>query len=167
MMGEHCRRPGEGTLGIDDPFALPQGCQPGGERPRVTQSRVLAEELQPAGVVRGIEFFEETPPEQPRQRPHWEEVARFAGDPPFAIGGDAATGHDAVHMRMVRQRRAPGMQEQGHADLRAEMLGDQQVDGENEKVAHGASRTMTTSVRKPAPRRRIPTYCEFATHRQA
>jgi hypothetical protein len=59
------------------------------------------------------------------------------------------------------------MQEQGHADLRAEMLGDQQVDGESEKVAHGANRTMTTSVRKPAPRRRIPTYCEFATHGRA
>jgi len=35
----------------------------------------------------------------------------------------------------------------------------------NEKVAHGANRTMTTSARKAAPRRRIPSYCEFATHR--
>jgi hypothetical protein len=39
------------------------------------------------------------------------------------------------------------------------------VDGENEEVAHGANRTMTTSARKAAPRRRIPSYCEFATHR--
>ena len=43
--------------------------------------------------------------------------------------------------------------------------GDQQVDGEEEEVAHGANRTMTTSARKTPPHRRIPSYYEFATHR--
>src|SRR5438128_10235132 len=40
------------------------------------------------------------------------------------------------------------------------------VYGENEEVAHGANRTMTTNARKTAPHRRIPSYCEFATHRR-
>jgi hypothetical protein len=38
------------------------------------------------------------------------------------------------------------------------------VDGENEDVAHGANRTMIANVRKTATHRRIPSYCEFATH---
>jgi hypothetical protein len=42
--------------------------------------------------------------------------------------------------------------------------GDQQVDGENEDAAHGANRTMTANARKTAPHRRIPSYCDFATH---
>ena len=40
-----------------------------------------------------------------------------------AIGGDAAAGHDHVHMGMVGQRRAPGVQHRGHADAGAEVLG--------------------------------------------
>ena len=92
QIGEHRGRPGEGALGIDDPFTLPQWCEPGGERPRVAQPRVLAEELQPAGVMRGIEFFEEAAAEQSRQHPHRQEEARLAGDPPFAVGGEAPAG---------------------------------------------------------------------------
>ena len=40
---------------------------------------------------------------------------------------------------------------------------DQQVDGEDEECAHGTSATKIAKVRKTAPRRRIPSYCEFAT----
>ena len=42
---------------------------------------------------------------------------------------------------------------------------DQQVDGENEEVAHGANRNMTTGPRKTARHGRIPSYYEFASHR--
>ena len=45
--------------------------------------------------------------------------------------------------------------------------GDEQVDGEDEEFAHGANRTMTASARKTAPRRRIPSYYEFATDNAA
>src|SRR5438034_2548489 len=49
---------------------------------------------------------------------------------------------------------------------RAEEFGesDQQVDGEDDEFAHGAHRTMTTSVHKTAPHSRIPSYYEFATY---
>jgi transposase InsO family protein len=38
-----------------------------------------------------------------------------------------------------------------------------QVDGEDEEFAHGTNRTKTTSARKTAPQRRVPSYYEFAT----
>jgi len=44
--------------------------------------------------------------------------------------------------------------------------GDQQVNGENEEVAHGAGRTMTARVRKSARHGRIPSCYEFASHSQ-
>jgi len=37
------------------------------------------------------------------------------------------------------------------------------VDGEDEEFAHGTNRTKTTSARKTAPQRRVPSYHEFAT----
>ena len=39
------------------------------------------------------------------------------------------------------------------------------MDSEDEEFAHGAKRTTVVSARKTAPDRRIPSYCEFATHR--
>jgi hypothetical protein len=39
------------------------------------------------------------------------------------------------------------------------------VDGENEEVAHGANRNMTTGLRRTARHGRIPSYYEFAPHR--
>ena len=41
--------------------------------------------------------------------------------------------------------------------------GDQQVDGQDEEVAHRANATMPAVPRKTARRRRIPSYYEFAT----
>ena len=84
--------------------------------------RVLSEELQPAAAMSLTELFEEAAAEQAREHPHRQEEARLAGDPARAVGGEATAGNDAVHMRMMSQRRAPRMQDQGHADLRAEML---------------------------------------------
>ena len=68
-----------------------------------------------------LECFEETPPKQAREDPHREEEARFAGDPALPVGRQAATGDDPVHMRMMGQRRAPGVQDQGQADARTQM----------------------------------------------
>ena len=53
-------------------------------------------------------------------------------------GDSPPAGHDAVHMRMMRQRGAPGVQDQRHADLRAEMLrigsdGAQRLRGDREQ----------------------------------
>src|SRR5207249_854769 len=58
QVGQHSLGPGEGTLGVDDPFALPQRRKPADE------GTVLAEELQPAIVVSSKQLFEEAPAEQ-------------------------------------------------------------------------------------------------------
>jgi hypothetical protein len=92
----------------------------------------------------------------------------------------AQTEHEAIERGQIR-RALPGsttyqklMLEQkrlcgdGTHTTRADQLGDgdQQVDGEDEKFAHGANRSMFVSARKTAPHRRIPSYYDFATHRR-
>src|SRR6266702_8203121 len=66
QIGEHGHRTGKWALGIDDPFARSQWCEPVGESARVGECGVLAEELQPTGAMRLIECFEEATPKQPR-----------------------------------------------------------------------------------------------------
>ena len=51
QVGEHRRGSGERALGIHDPFARTQRREPLGERLRVGERRVLAEELQSASAV--------------------------------------------------------------------------------------------------------------------
>jgi len=87
QIGKNRRRTGERTLGINDPFALAQRCEPLDERLRIGELCIFAEELQPAAVVCGGEFFEETPAEQPRQHAHRQEEARPARDPALTVGG--------------------------------------------------------------------------------
>jgi hypothetical protein len=41
---------------------------------------------------------------------------------------------------------------------------DEQVDGQDAQISHGASRSMATVPRKTAPHRRMRSYQEFATH---
>jgi hypothetical protein len=88
----------------------------------VGKGGVLAEELQPTDTMCLSERFDETTAEQPRQHAHRQEETRLAGGPTLAIRGEATAGNDAVHMRMVRQRRAPGVQDQRHTNLCTEML---------------------------------------------
>ena len=84
---------------------------------------MLAEEAQLAGPVQLLEFFEEAPTEQPREHAHGQEEARPASDPALPVRREPAAGHDAVHMRMMRERRAPGVQHQRRADARPQVLG--------------------------------------------
>ncbi len=84
---------------------------------------LLAEEPQLPVLMQALQFFQEAPPEQPRQHAHRQEEPRSAGHPGLAVRGQAAARHDAVHMRVMRQRRAPGVQDQRGADARAQVLG--------------------------------------------
>ena len=69
------------------------------------------------------QLLQEAPPEQARQHPHRQEEPRPARHPGLAVGREPAARHDGVHMRVVRQRRAPGVQHQRGADARAQVLG--------------------------------------------
>ncbi len=72
--------------------------------------------------MQGCEPFEEEPAEETRQHPHGQEEAGLAGDPARSVQRQAAAGNDDVDVRMVGQRRAPGVQYGGQADARAQML---------------------------------------------
>ncbi len=72
--------------------------------------------------MQGFEAVEKEPAEETRQHPHGQEEAGLAGDPARIVRRQAAAGNDDVDVRMVGQRRAPGVQYGGQADARAEML---------------------------------------------
>jgi len=79
--------------------------------------------VQRLGVEGLPKLGEEQPPEQRGQHPHWQEEARATGDPTLAVGRHAATGHNAVQVRVMHQALAPGMQHGDEADVGAQVLG--------------------------------------------
>ncbi len=83
----------------------------------------VVEEAQAPGAVGGRQLFQEQAPEQAREHAHGQEEAGPAGDPALAVGRDAAARHDAVDVRVMGQRRAPGVEHGGEADAGAEVLG--------------------------------------------
>src|SRR5260370_33897037 len=88
----------------------------------VGESRVIAEEVEVAGLMRRRELLQEQASEQPREHAHRQEEARPAGDPTLAIGREAAARHDAVDLWVMGERRAPGMEHGGEAGPGAESL---------------------------------------------
>jgi hypothetical protein len=68
-------------------------------------------------------MLEEQAAEQPREDPNRPEEPGAAGNPALSIRSDAATRHDGVAIRVVGQRRAPGVQQSGQSDARAKVLG--------------------------------------------
>ena len=72
--------------------------------------------------MQGCEAVEEEPAEQAREYAHGQEEASPAGDPARSVRRQTASGNDDVNVRMVGQRRAPGVQHGGEADPRAQML---------------------------------------------
>src|SRR3954451_1970833 len=122
-MGQHRGRSGKRAFGINHPFLCAQWCEPVAEARRLGESGILAEELQLPGVMRRSQFLEETASEQTREHAHRQEEAWPAGHPTRTVWGQTAAGDDAMHVRVMGERRAPGVQHQGCADLRAQMLG--------------------------------------------
>jgi hypothetical protein len=123
QIGQHRLGPGERPLGVDHPFAFAQRRHPGGEGCGVGQRAVLTEEPQLLAVVQALQFLQEATPDQPRQHAHRQEEAGPAGNPTLAIRRQPAAGHDAVHVRVMRQRRTPRVQHQRGADVRSKVLG--------------------------------------------
>jgi hypothetical protein len=83
---------------------------------------MVAEEVQEAGLVGCRELVQEQPAEQSREHAHGQEEARSARHPTLAVQRDAAARHDHVDVRMMGQRRAPGVQHGSQADPGAQML---------------------------------------------
>ena len=120
---EHVMGAAEGRLGIHHPLGLRGRGEIGGEGVGVAQRFELRIEVQLTGPERAVQLFEEQPAEEPGQHPHRQEEAGAASDPVLAIGGEAPARHHAVHMGMMQQLLAPGMQDGDEADLGAQVLG--------------------------------------------
>ena len=91
---------------------------------------MVAEEAEAAGLVRGGEHLEKQPAKQPREYAHREEEIWAARHPALSIERNAAAGHDHMQMRMVSERRTPGVQHGGDADPGTKMLG---IGGDRER----------------------------------
>ena len=113
---------GERPLGVDDPFGLAQRRERGVEGAPVGERGEVAEESEASGRMQGCEAVEEEAAEETRQHAHRQEEAGLAGDPARTVRRQAAAGNDDVDVRMMGERRAPGVEHGGEADARAQML---------------------------------------------
>src|SRR5258707_14716802 len=62
---------------------------------------MIAEELQTAGLVGGVQHGEEQPSEQAREHAHRQEEAGPGRHPALAVERDAAARHDHVEVRVM------------------------------------------------------------------
>ena len=92
------------------------------ERSFVGEPGMVVEELQLTGAWRH-EHRQHLAPEQARQHVDVHEEVGAAGDPSRAIQREPSARHDHVHVRMMGERRAPGVEHGGDADACAETLG--------------------------------------------
>jgi hypothetical protein len=69
-IGEHCLRPSEGWLGVDEPVLAPQRCKMGLEGSAAPQALEIAEEHQPTRRMGLSDPGQEEPPEQAGEHPH-------------------------------------------------------------------------------------------------
>jgi hypothetical protein len=92
--------------------------QPGREGLGVGQPDQVAERSKSTSAVEGQQPLYEQTPEQPGQHPHMQEEARAAAHPAGAVRRQAAARDDHVDMGMVGERRAPAVQDAGHAECR-------------------------------------------------
>ena len=100
----------------------------------------IVEEVEASGVVSLPELFQEPPAEPLREHAHRQEEVWSTGYPTLAVQRDAAGGNDEVQVRVVGERRAPGVEHPGEANAGAEMLGvggdgDQGLGGDLEQDA--------------------------------
>jgi hypothetical protein len=111
----------EGWLGVDDPLGaagvaqeLLEGLGPlvGGE---------ASVELEAPVSERGAERCDELAAEEAAEDAHGQEEAGPAGLPGASVVGQAAGGDDTVHVGMMDQSLAPGVEDDEEADLSAEV----------------------------------------------
>jgi hypothetical protein len=70
-----------------------------------------------------VQRGEEGAPEKPTEHPDRQEEAVRTGDPGRAIVGQPACRDEAMNVRMMVQRLAPGMEDPEKADFGAEVFG--------------------------------------------
>src|SRR6516165_3291051 len=100
-IGEHRLRPGEGRLGVDEPFLALERCEICGKDLAAMQVLDLAKEREPACRVGVGERRQEEPPEQAGKHPHRQKKAGLAAHPARPVERYPATRHNHMNVRMV------------------------------------------------------------------
>ena len=88
------------------------------------------EEVQLAGVVRMHEHRQHLALEQARQHVDMHEEVGARGDPSRTVEREPSTRHDHMHVRMMGERRTPGVQHGRDTDPCAKALG---ISGDGER----------------------------------
>jgi hypothetical protein len=104
QIAQHLPGPSERLLGVDHPIDLAQWRQIGLESSVVGEVGMITEELQAAGMVGRDQHLQKQPAEQCRENLHGQKIAWPACDPLRSVRRQAATGHDHMHMRVMRQK---------------------------------------------------------------
>ena len=120
---QHLIRSCERALGVDDPIGAMERLQECAKRIDVGEVSVIAEELERTVAMSGDEALQHQAPKQPREHAHRQKEIGPTWNPTFAVRRNAAAGDDAMHVRVMGERRAPGVQHHGDAELGAEMFG--------------------------------------------
>ena len=100
-IGERLARAAERRLGVDHPIDAAQFGETCVEDAGVGEAGEVTGEAQPAGFEGVLQVAQEQPPEQPGKDADGQKEAGSAGDPVHAIERRAATGHDAMDMRVM------------------------------------------------------------------
>ena len=133
---QHLFGAAEGPFGINHPLDIAQGREVLGPLARIGKRLKRRCQCEPPRLEGLLQPVEEQPAEEPREHPHREEEAGFAGNPPLAVRRQPPTGDDAMQMGMVQQVLPPGVEHGNEADLGAEVLG---VGGDGaERLGRGA-----------------------------
>ena len=114
-------------LGVHDPLGLGAGGELELELAWVCQGGELRVEREPSLVEGAAKQSQELTPEHAAEHAHRQEESGPAGNPARAIESQPTSRHDAMHMRMVLEVLAPGVEDRQDSDLGPEMLG---IDGD-------------------------------------
>jgi hypothetical protein len=116
-------RSSEGPLGVDDPVVVVQNPQPGSEGARLGEWQQAAVELERTSMKGVAESGDELAAEDAAEHADGQEEGAPGGDPVCMIRRKAASGNDAVDMRMKLQSLIPTVEHGEEADLGSKVPG--------------------------------------------
>src|ERR1700712_162990 len=98
---EDLRRPGERPLRVDNPIGFPGRRQVTLECGGLMQVAVRGEEVQLSSAEGLFQVVQKPAPEHLRQHPDWQKETRPAGNPTFAIRGNATARNEEMNVRVM------------------------------------------------------------------
>lgn len=124
----------KGAFGVDDPGFGVEGVAEGGPCEGVLEVGEMARKVEITLSAGLDERLDEKVLKALTEDLHREEVSRTGWDPPMRIGGEAASGDDAVDMGVMGEVLRPGVQNGSEANISAEVL---RVSGDRQQGLRG------------------------------